>query len=183
MRCALSELFWDNPDKMHNDYRYARLHAGIIDEMQSREHLDDLLKRMAGYVAYIYSRDDKGSYLTELEKSDVCQECLDVLEKQMKICGYNWDRDKNHIGESKQSDPAGSYLFSLSEFLPSLVNNADFDKENLFGAIFGHYDVNVRPSQLQHDKFTWFVGYHEENDKDEQMIDFLIWFKCIVILI
>lgn len=201
IRYALSELFWDNPDKMHNDYRYARLHAGIIDEMQSREHLDDLLKRMAGYVAYIYSRDDKGSYLTELEKSDVCQECLDVLEKQIKICGYNWDRDKNHIGESKQSDsmtvdssrkssvksllesrrkeivsPAGSYWFSLSEFLPSLVNNADFDKENLFGAIFGHYDVNVRPSQLQHDKFTWFVGYHEENDKDEQMIDFLIWF-------
>ena len=40
----------------------------------------------------------------------------------------------------------------------------------------GHYEINVRPSAEQFEKFNWFVGKLEESDKDEQMIHLLIWF-------
>lgn len=83
------------------------------------------------------------------------------------------------ILEKKRKDivsPIGSYWYSLSEFITPLISMPDFEKNQLFDVIAGHYDINVQPSLQQLGKFTWFIGSHEEQNKDEQMIHFLIWF-------
>ena len=62
--------------------------------------------------------------------------------------------------------PLGSYWYSLSEFITPLINRSDFDKTKLFDIISGHYDINVRPSKQQFEKFIWMSGFHEDSFSD-----------------
>lgn len=201
IRYAISELFWDNWDKLHNDYHYAQLHSEIIATLGERDSCDVLIPRMAEYIANEYNHDKKGSYLSDFDKSSTSETIIKELEERLKEQKFSWKKEQRathsneHIEGSddimnKMSSckdildknrkeivsPIGSYWYSLSEFLKPLVNMPDFDRESLFGVISGHYDINVRPSELQFEKFKWFTGAHEENDADEQMIHFLIWF-------
>lgn len=197
IRYALSELFWYNWDKMHNDHQYAKLHSEIIAALGDERAKSDLIQRMALYFVHDYYYDKKGTYLTDLEETNVSANILNDFEQALKEVGYIWKRRTKKRGryeredalagmtsckrilEEKRKDivsPIGSYWYSLSEFITPLISMPDFEKNQLFDVIAGHYDINVQPSPYQIDKFTWFVGPHEEQDKDEQMIHFLIWF-------
>lgn len=201
IRYAISELFWDNWDKLHNDYHYAQLHSEIIETLGERDSCDVLIPRMAEYIANEYNHDKKGSYLSDFDKSSTSETIIKELEERLKEQKFSWKKDQrsSHSNEHKEGgddiinkissckdildknrkeivSPIGSYWYSLSEFLKPLVNMPDFDRESLFGVISGHYDINVRPSEQQFEKFKWFTGAYEENDADEQMIHFLIWF-------
>ena len=201
IRYAISELFWDNWDKLHNDYHYAQLHSEIIATLGERDSCDVLIPRMAEYIANEYNHDKKGTFLSDFDKSSTSEAIIKELEKRLKEQNFSWKKEQRtthsnehiEVGDdimNKMSSckdildknrkeivsPFGSYWYSLSEFLKPLVNMPDFDRESLFGVISGHYDINVRPSELQFQKFKWFTGAHEENEADEQMIHFLIWF-------
>ena len=54
--------------------------------------------------------------------------------------------------------PLGSYWYSLSEIISPLIRKTDFSFNELFEVVTGHYDINVRPSAEQFEKFNWFVG-------------------------
>lgn len=197
IRYALSEIFWCNWDKMHNDHQYAKLHSEIVAALGDERTKSDLIQRMALYFVHDYYYDEKGAYLTDLEETDVSATILNDLEQALKEVGYIWKRRAKKRGryekkddldgmtsckrilEEKRKDivsPIGSYWYSLSEFITPLISMPDFEKNQLFDVIAGHYDINVRPSMHQINKFTWFVGPFEEQDRDEQMIHFLIWF-------
>ena len=201
IRYAISELFWENWDKMHNDYLYAQLHAGLFAALGVQKTLSDLVPRIAEYFMTVYYRDKKGEYLKDLENSHTPMTVLDGLEESLNKLGYNWKRatpslDKEMQGESPENtfadlhtskailecqrkeivSPLGNYWYSLSEFIGPLINQADFNLGELLHVITDHYDANVRPTLEQFEKFEWFEGAHKEDDKDEQMIHFLIWF-------
>lgn len=201
IRYSISELFWDNWDKMHNDYQYAELHAGIFTVLGENKVQEDLLPRMAEYYIDEYNHDGKGDYLNELERLKIPTAILDELESKLEELGYKWERAskkrKNDVIEEerieKLSDlptsqavlekcrkdivsPLGSYWYSLSEIISPLIRKTDFSFNELFEVVTGHYDINVRPSAEQFEKFNWFVGKLEESNKDEQMIHLLIWF-------
>lgn len=197
IRYALSELFWNNWDKMHNDHQYAKLHAEIAAVLGEERTKADLVHRMASYFVHDYYYNKNGTYLTDLEDTDISESILDSLEKALAKEKYVWKRKSKKTRSSERKDvfaglktcksvlererkgivsPIGSYWYSLSEFITALISQPDFEKEQLFDAIAGHYDINVQPSKQQFDIFNWFVGAHEEQDKDEQMIHFLIWF-------
>ena len=197
IRYALSELFWNNWDKMHNDHQYAKLHAEIAAVLGEERTKADLIHRMATYFVHDYYYNKKGTYLSDLEDSDISTSIFDSLEKALAEETFVWKRKSNKAQTSEREDafaglttcrsvlererkgivsPIGSYWYSLSEFITTLISQPDFEKEQLFDAIAGHYDINVQPSQQQFDKFSWFMGAHEEQDKDEQLIHFLIWF-------
>ena len=197
IRYAISELFWNNWDKMHNDHQYAKLHAEIATALGDEKTESDLVHRMAQYYVHDYYFDKKGTYLADLEETEISTSVLDSLEKALGEEGCQWNRKTGkkeryeHEGlfvdltncksilEKKRKEivsPIGSYWYSLSEFITPLINLPDFEKTQLYDVIAGHYDINVQPSQQQIDKFNWFVGAHEELEKDEQLIHFLIWF-------
>lgn len=201
IRYAISELFWDNWDKLHNDYHYAQLHSEIIATLGERDSRDVLIPRMAEYIANEYNHDKSGSYLSDFDKSRTTETIIKELEERLKERKFSWKRGQKATNSNEHKEggddimnnmfsckdildknrkeivsPIGSYWYSLSDFLKPLVNMPDFDRESLFGVISGHYDINVQPSELQFEKFEWFTGAHEENDADEQMIHFLIWF-------
>jgi DNA polymerase III delta prime subunit len=197
IRYAVSELFWNNWDKMHNDHQYAKLHAEIAATLGEDKLESELIQRMSSYYVHDYYLDKKGTYLKDLEETNISSAILDTLEKTLKEQGYTWKRMPNKkeeyereksfanlttcksVLETKRKNiisPISSYWYALSEFITPLINQPDFEKEQLFKVIAGHYDINVKPSQHQFDKFTWFVGPFEERNKDEQMIHFLIWF-------
>ena len=197
VRYAMSELFWNNWDKMHNDHQYAKLHAEIAAVLGEERTKADLLHRMARYLVHDYYCNKKGTYLADLEDTDISTSILDSLEKALAEEKFVWQRKSNKAQSSEHEDvfaglttcksvlererkgivsPIGSYWYSLSEFITALISQPDFGKEQLFEVIAGHYDINVQPSQQQFDKFNWFVGAHKEQDKDEQLIHFLIWF-------
>ena len=52
IRYALSELFWYNWDKMHNDHQYAKLHSEIIAALGDERAKSDLIQRMALYFVH-----------------------------------------------------------------------------------------------------------------------------------
>ena len=201
VRYAISELFWDNWDKMHNDYSYAELHADILKSMNEEEAAGIIIPRMADYFVTDYYQDKKGAYLGDLEKMDMPISIIDSLEKCLSDKGYNWGRQqpsknnesshqtveetldelptcKTVLDKMKKEivSPVSSYWYSLRDILLPLINKPDFDKQGLFDVIAGHYEHNVRPSQQQKDKFSWFVGTREEPNKNKQLIHFLIWF-------
>lgn len=201
IRYSISELFWDNWDKMHNDRQFAELHSDIFTVMGENKVQEDLVPRMAEYFIDKYSRDGKGDYLNDLEHLKVSAAILNDLESKLAALGYNWKRAtknrKNDVVEEerieKLSDlptsqailekcrkdivsPLGNYWYSLSKIISPLISKADFSFNELFEVITGHYDINVRPSAEQFEKFNWFEGKLEESDRDEQMIHLLIWF-------
>ena len=201
IRYSISELFWDNWDKMHNDYQYAELHADIFSVLGENKVQEDLLPRMAEYFIDEYNHDGKGDYLNELERLKIPTAILNELESKLEELGYKWKRaSKNRNNDvieeeriEKPSDlptsqailekyrkdivsPLGSYWYSLSKIISPLIRKTDFSFNELFEVVTGHYDINVRPSAEQFEKFNWFVGKQEESDIDEQMIHFLIWF-------
>ena len=201
IRYSISELFWDNWDKMHNDRQFAELHSDIFTVMGENKVQEDLVPRMAEYFIDKYSRDGKGDYLNDLEHLKVSAAILNDLESKLAAMGYNWKRAtknrKNDVVEEerieKLSDlptsqailekcrkdivsPLGNYWYSLSKIISPLISKADFSFNELFEVITGHYDINVRPSAEQFEKFNWFEGKLEESDRDEQMIHLLIWF-------
>ena len=201
IRYAISELFWENWDKMHNDYSYAELHADILNSMDEKVAKDVVIPKMADYFVNNYYHNKKGSYLSDLEKMDLPMTLIDCLQHCLSDKGFNWERQySSNIKETALQteeetldnlptcksvldkvrkeivSPVGSYWYSLRDILLPLVNKSDFDKQGLFEVIAGHYDHNVRPSQQQKDKFSWFVGNREEPNKDELLIRFLIWF-------
>ena len=201
IRYSISELFWDNWDKMHNDYQYAELHADIFTVLGENKVQENLLPRMAEYFIDVYNHDGKGDYLNELERLKIPTAILNELESKLEELGYKWKRvsknRKNDMIEEerieKLSDlptsqavlekcrkdivsPLGSYWYSLSEIISPLISKSDFYFNELFEVITSHYDINVRPSAEQFEKFNWFEGKLEERDRDEQMIHLLIWF-------
>jgi len=201
IRYAISELFWDNWDKLHNDYHYAKLHSEIIATLGERDSHDVLIPRMAEYIANEYNHDTSGSYLSDFDKLRTSETIIKELEECLKEQKFSWKREQKAIHSNEHIEggddimnnmssckdildknrkeivsPIGSYWYSLSDFLKPLFNMPDFDRESLFGVISGHYDINVRPSEQQFEKFKWFTGAHEESDENEQMIHFLIWF-------
>jgi DNA polymerase III delta prime subunit len=200
IKYAISELFWENWDKMHNDHQYANLHSEIIAELGEEKSIEILAPRMADYIAHIYDT-KKGVYLKDFEETVTSDTFGDRLNYFLGKWGIEWKRSLKEERHSEERDtlkerlgslpsskallnnmrknivsPLGSYWYSLSEFITPLINKSDFDKTKLFGIISGHYDINVRPSMQQFEKFTWMEGSHEENNQDEQMIHFLIWF-------
>lgn len=201
IRYSISELFWDNWDKMHNDYQYAELHSDIFTVLGENKVQEVLLPRMAEYFIDEYNHDGKGDYLNELERLQIPTAILDELEGKLEELGYKWERAsknrKNYVIEEERIDklsdlptcqavlekcrkdivsPLGSYWYSLSEIISPLIRKTDLSFNELFEVVTGHYDINVRPSAEQFEKFNWFVGKLEETDKDEQMIHLLIWF-------
>lgn len=201
IRYAVSELFWENWDKMHNDRNYAKLHAELLNVVGEQTAKDILLPRMAGYFVNEYSLDKKGDYLGDLEELNVSEVVLDLFQISLNEYGYGWNRKKRKFNMSEYQDsyseklqklptckamldelkreivsPMGSYWYSLDQFLVTLTKKSDFDKTQLLDVITSHFDVNVHPSKQQIEKFNWFVGKYEENDVDKQMIHFLIWF-------
>lgn len=200
IKYAISELFWENWDKMHNDYQYANLHSEIIAELGEKKSIEILAPRMADYIAHIYDTKN-GVYLKDFEEKVIFDSFLDYLNRFLEERGIEWKRSlkeekhsekrenlKEKLGSLPSSkalldsmrknivSPLGSYWYSLSEFITPLINKSDFDKTKLFDIISGHYDINVRPSKQQYEKFIGMSGYHEEHNQDEQMIHFLIWF-------
>lgn len=201
IKYAISELFWENLDKMHNDYRYAQLHSDIINAIGEEKAISDIVPRMAEYYAHEYNHDGKGDYLRDLEKTTVPKTVLDELEKQLKSLGYTWKRVVKQHNIMKETEshteslfdlpsskailercrkdivsPIGSYWYSLNDFITPLVKKSDFDVSVLLDVIAEHYDTNVRPSKEQFEKFRWFKGKQDEQDKDEQLIHLLIWY-------
>lgn len=201
IRYAISELFWENWDKMHNDYNYARLHTDILNSVGDKEALEVFVPRMAEYFIAEYYHDKKGMYLNDLENNDITSQVFDGLENSLGAKGYKWKRknketvkeeDRESLGNLLANmpdcksvldrmrkeivSPFGSYWYSLNDFLGPLIKKPDFDKSKLFEVISSHYDANVHPSDQQNAKFKWFSGFHEETDVEEQMIHFLIWF-------
>lgn len=201
VRYAISELFWESWDKMHNDHQYAELHAELFAMLGEEQSLAVLVPRMAEYIVNEYFSDSDGEYLSELQKTGVSNILLASLEKSLRELGYNWKRvyDKQiEVHNKKSSDedlidsssvrailkryrkyivsPIGNYWYSLNEFIVPLIKKAQMDASLLVDVIAGHYDVNVRPSKEQFEKFNWFHGKYKEHDVDEKMIGFLIWF-------
>jgi len=201
IRYAISELFWENWDKMHNDYNYAQLHTDILNSVGEKEALKEFVPRMAEYFVAEYYHDKKGVYLNDLEKNDISSQVFDGLENSLSAKGYKWKRENKKTVKEEQKEsleyllanmpdcksvlermrkeivsPLGSYWYSLNVFLGPLIKKPDFDKSKLFEVISSHYDANVHPSDQQNAKFNWFSGVHEETDVEEQMIHFLIWF-------
>lgn len=200
IKYAISELFWENWDKMHNDHQYANLHSEIIAELGKKKSIEILAPRMADYIAHIYDT-KKGGYLKDFDETVTSDSFGDSLNYFLEERGIEWKRSlkegrrseeretlKERLGSLPSSkalldnmrknivSPLGSYWYSLSEFITPLINKSDFDKTKLFDIISGHYDINVRPSKQQFEKFIWMSGFHEEHNQDEQMIHFLIWF-------
>lgn len=200
IKYAISELFWENWDKMHNDHQYANLHSEIIAELGEKKSIEILAPRMADYIAHIYDT-KKGGYLKDFDKTVTSDSFGDSLNYFLEERGIEWKRSlkegrrseeretlKERLGSLPSSkalldnmrknivSPLGSYWYSLSEFITPLIDKSDFDKTKLFDIISGHYDINVRPSKQQFEKFIWMSGFHEEHNQDEQMIHFLIWF-------
>ncbi len=201
IRYAISELFWENWDKMHNDYQYAKLHYGVITAIGEEKAVTDLAPRMAEYYVHEYNHDGKGDYLRDLENTQVYRSVLDALETGMGKLGYTWNRATKQAKDAKEDErktemlsdlpsskailercrkdivsPLGSYWYSLSEIITPLVKKSDFDASLLLDVLAVHYDTNVRPSSEQFEKFGWFIGAHVEHDKDEQLIHLLIWY-------
>lgn len=201
IRYAVSELFWENWDKMHNDLNFAKLHAEIINTIGEQAAKDVLLPRMAIYFTNTYYADKKGDYLKDLEGTFVPGTLLNYFQKYLKENGFIWNRKTNIHKTTRQKDsysekmnklpnckamldelrkdiisPLGSYWHMLDQILIPLANKPDFDKKQLLDVIISHFDINVHPSEEQFEKFNMFVGKHEEKDSDEQMIHFLIWF-------
>ncbi len=200
IKYAISELFWENWDKMHNDHQYADLHSEIIAELGEKKSIEILAPRMADYIAHIYDT-KKGGYLKDFDETVTSDSFGDSLNYFLEERGIEWKRSlkedrrseegetlKERLGSLPSSkalldnmrknivSPLGSYWYSLGEFITPLINKSDFDKTKLFDIISGHYDINVRPSKQQFEKFIWMSGFHEEHNQDEQMIHFLIWF-------
>lgn len=200
IRYSISELFWDNWDKMHNDYQYAELHADIFTVLGENKVQKDLVPRMAEYYVDEYN-DGKGGYLNELERLKIPTAILNALEGKLEELGYKWKRASNNRKKDvveegrieKLSDlptsqallekcrkdivsPLGSYWYSLSQIISPLIKKSDFSFNELFDVVTRHYDINVRPSAEQLEKFNWFEGKVQERDRDEQMIHLLIWF-------
>lgn len=201
IRYAISELFWENWDKMHNDRQYADLHADILARIGEEKALAVIVPQMAEYFVNEYNHDGKGEYLKDLEHTNAPTKILDSLEDELKKQGYEWKRvvktkkeelvkevchekladlpSSQAILERCRKDivsPLGSYWYSLREFIGPLISKTDFSFDELFEVITGHYDINVKPTTEQFEKFNWFEGKREESDKDEQMIHLLIWF-------
>ena len=201
VRYAISELFWENWDKMHNDRQYATLHADILSSVEEQEALDLLVPKMADYYVNSYNKDGKGDYLKELVCTEAPTSILNELELKLKGLDLKWVRavesSQESVGDDSHKErlsdlpssqailnkcrkdivsPLGSYWYSLSEFIGPLIHKADFNIDELLEVIADHYDENVRPSKEQFEKFSWFVGKHEEDNVDRQMIHFLIWF-------
>ena len=201
IKYALCELFWENWDKMHNDHQYAKLHNEVITALGQEKAVTELVPRMAKYFVHEYNHDGKGDYLRDLENTSVSRAVLDELEKQMGALGYTWKRVTKQPQGMKENErqtetlsdlpsskailercrkdivsPIGSYWYSLSEIITPLVKKSDFDVSQLLDVLAEHYDINVRPTKEQFEKFGWFVGGHEEYDKDEQLIHLLIWY-------
>lgn len=185
---------------MHNDHQYANLHSEIIAELGEKKSIEILAPRMADYIAHIYDT-KKGDYLKDFDETVTSNSFWDSLNYLLEERGIEWKRSlkedrrleeretpKERLGSLPSSralldnmrknivSPLGSYWYSLSEFITPLINRSDFDKTKLFDIISGHYDINVRPSKQQFEKFIWMSGFHEEHNQDEQMIHFLIWF-------
>ena len=200
IKYAISELFWENWDKMHNDHQYANLHSEIITELGEKKSIEILAPRMADYIAHIYDT-KKGDYLKDFDETVTSDSFWDSLNYLLEERGIEWKRSLKEDGRLEEREtpkerlgslpssralldnmrknivsPLGSYWYSLSEFITPLINRSDFDKTKLFDIISGHYDINVRPSKQQFEKFIWMSGFHEEHNQDEQMIHFLIWF-------
>ena len=201
IRYALSELFWDNWDKVHNDRNYAKLHEDILNVFGVEKAQEVLIPRMAEYIVDEYNVDKKGDYLNNLENTSIPDVFLNCLQSNLQAKGYIWKRkvrtsekkervesgreklermpsSKALMDELRKSivSPLGSYWYSLDQFLIPLTKKPDFDRSKLLDVITAHFDVNVRPSEEQLEKFSWFVGKHDEDDADKQMIHFLIWF-------
>jgi len=201
IRYAVSELFWENWDKMHNDWNYAKLHAGLFNVLGEQKSQEILIPRMADYIVHEYYAEKKGNYLNDLEETYASDDVLKSLQSELQTNGYNWERKAKRPEKTEHTDnerekseriptckalmnelrkeivsPLGSYWYSLNKFLIPLTKKQDFDRSKLLDVITAHFDVNVRPSKEQFEKFSWFVGKHEEEDSDKQMIHFLIWF-------
>lgn len=201
IRYAVSELFWENWDKMHNDWNYAKLHADLFNEVGMEKSREILIPRMAEYYVEEYCADKKGDYLNDLAETNTPDDVLNCLQTCLQEKGITWKRkvkqaDKAERTESSKEklekmptckalmdtlrkdivSPLGSYWYSLDQFLIPLTKKPDFDKSKLLDVITSHFDVNVRPPEAQFKKFGWFVGKHEEDNADKQMIHFLVWF-------
>lgn len=201
IKYAISELFWENWDKIHNDYQYAKLHNDVINAIGEEKAISDIVPRMAEYYVRAYHQDGKGDYLRELENTTLSTAILDELEKRLASLGYTWKRVVNRPNGKKGTEsytealsdlpsskailehyrkdivsPIGSYWYSLNNFITPLVKKSDFDISVLLDVIAEHYDTNVRPSKEQFEKFSWFKGKQDEQDKDEQLIHLLIWY-------
>lgn len=201
IRYAVSELFWENWDKMHNDHNYAKLHTDIIKALGEQKAIDTLLPRMAEYYVNEYYANKRGDYLGDFENVNLSEKVLNAFIENLKINGFVWKRKVKNEDITERSDnyseklaalptckalldelrkdivaPLGSYWYSLDQFLLPLSKKPDFDKSQLLDTITAHFDVNVRPSKTQLEKFKWFEGRHNEDNADEQMIHFLIWF-------
>lgn len=202
IRYAISELFWDNWDKMHNDQNYAFLHADIISHMNMSAAKDDLIPRMTDYYVHQYKKANKNSsYLSDLDETNITESVLTEFQNRLNELGGNWIRKKREGNDEEHEEhlpqkldnlttskdililmrkdivsPLGNYWYSLSQFIKPLVRKADSDKSELLNVIAKHFNTNVRPSETQLNKFKWFKGYHQEDDANKQMIHFLIWF-------
>ena len=156
IKYAISELFWENWDKMHNDYQYANLHSEIIAELGEKKSIEILAPRMADYIAHIYDTKN-GIYLKDFEEKVIFDSFLDYLNRFLEERGIEWKRSlkeekhsekrenlKEKLGSLPSSkalldsmrknivSPLGSYWYSLSEFITPLINKSDFDKTKLF---------------------------------------------------
>lgn len=201
IRYAVSELFWENWDKLHNDRHYAELHADLLNAVGEQAAKDVLIPRMAEYFVSEYYADNKGDYLGDMEVVNISEAVLNGFQANLEEKGFIWNRKTRKSDTSRHErsyfeklqklptskslldklrkdivSPLGSYWYSLDQFLVELTKKPDFDITQLLDVITAHFDVNVHPSKEQHDKFNWFAGKHEETDIDEQMIHFLIWF-------
>ncbi|MGL5619087.1 MAG: hypothetical protein ACRDDC_05610, partial [Tannerellaceae bacterium] len=200
IRYALNELFWENWDKIHNDQSYAKLHSKILMAMTEKDAINNILPRMAHYYVNEYNGTDRSNYLNYLEQADISESilcnfklCLDNVGELWERCGKKekentddklrdrlnrYSSSKEVLTEMRQNiiSPLGNYWSSLSDFFVPLVEKADFDSKNLFDVIVEHYNINVQPSTSQFKKFSWFQGAHDENDENNQLVRFLIWF-------
>lgn len=201
IRYAVSELFWENWDKMHNDRNYAKLHADLFNEVGMEKSRGILIPRMAEYYVDEYYADKKGDYLNDLAETNTPDDVLNCLQTSLQEKGITWKRKAKQADKAERTEsskeklekmptckalmdmlrkdivsPLGSYWYSLDQFLIPLTKKPDFEKSKLLDVITSHFDVNVRPSEEQFKKFDWFAGKHEEDNADKQMIHFLVWF-------
>ena len=198
VKYALSELFWDNDDKMHNDHGYANLHASIISRLSPSVVEMEIIPRMAQYYTEEYNREGEKRYLADLESTSVSDSFLDNLESALKAKGFDWKRyprkkeckettdEKQESSENlrallknKRKDvisPISCYWYSLSTILHPLVNFTTGQTNKIFEVVTDHFDVNVSPEHSDIEKFEWMRGYSENEDQDVMLIDFLIWF-------
>lgn len=202
IKYALSELFWDNDDKLHNDSGYVRLHTSILREMDAAFVMSELLPRMADYYANEYNREGEKMYLSDYDASDIPETIKSAFETALKSHDIEWNR-RSKTGPSELTmhedtpqvtvsltdtksllvhwkkdivSPISCYWYSLSQFIKPLGAMLNTSVNDLYDVVTKHFDINVVPCSSTFNKFDWIKGFDADENREELLMRFLVWF-------